>query len=259
MTEPGRRTRPAASARGRAAAPGAGGTVRPEPAARNEPAVRAVQRPPAEPPPPSRSLWLAEVLRERIITGVYAPGERIREAQLREEFGFSNGPIREALQAVVADGLAERPPFQGVRVKRLSEREIIELFQVRLALLEYAVELAARSPTPQTIAGAAALKRNIDAAFTKLDEGHPAFGGKLSQWLLAAAGNRVMQEIWDRTLQQTLIYVNAAFARSRGRKSRALLIALIDRICEGDVAAARATARALTVQTLADLGISGTL
>lgn len=252
MTEPRRRTK--------AAKPVERLPTKPRRAAVPAPAGEPASVPSRpEPPPPSRSLWLAQVLRDRIITGVYRPGERIREAQLRQEFGFSNGPIREALQAVVADGLAERPPFQGVHVKRLSEREIIELFQVRLALLEYAVELAARNVTADTVAGAAVLKRGIDEAFTRIDTGHPAFGGRLSQWLLAATGNRAMREIWDKTMQQTLIYVNASFVKSRGRKSRALLLALIDRICAGDVAAARQTARALTIQTLADLGISGTL
>ncbi|WP_170149522.1 GntR family transcriptional regulator [Rhodoplanes roseus] len=222
-------------------------------------ALNAMPRPEAEPPPPSRSAWLAQVLRERIITGGYRPGERIREAQLREEFGFSNGPIREALQAVVADGLAERPPFQGVRVKLLSKREIVELFQVRLAILEYAVELAARAATPATAKSAAEIKRSIDEGFSRIESGHPAFGGQLSQWLLAATGNRIMCEIWDRTLQQTLIYVNASFVRSRGRKSKAMVHALIDHIAAGDVAEARTSARALTVQTLADLGISAVL
>ncbi|CAL8979729.1 HTH-type transcriptional regulator McbR [Rhodoplanes serenus] len=280
MAKPGRRSRPVAATRDRKPASSGSASSAPRPAAKPHPKAAATAKvvaeaaskadakpdakpprpvPPPEEPPPSRSLWLAEVLRDRIITGVYAPGERLREAQLRAEFGFSNGPIREALQAVVAAGLAERPPFQGVRVKRLSEREIVELFQVRLALLEYAVELAARQVTPETVAAAAELKRSIDAAFDKLDEGHPAFGGRMSQWLLAAAGNRIMREIWDNTMQQTLIYVNASFAKSRGRKSRMLLRALIDHICDGDVAAARRTARALTVQTLADLGIAGTL
>ncbi|MBI5111246.1 MAG: GntR family transcriptional regulator [Rhodovulum sp.] len=283
MAKPGRRSRPVAATRDRKPASSGSASSTPRAAAKPHPKAAATAKaakvaaeaaskadakpdakpprpaPPPEEPPPSRSLWLAEVLRDRIITGVYAPGERLREAQLRAEFGFSNGPIREALQAVVAAGLAERPPFQGVRVKRLSEREIVELFQVRLALLEYAVELAARQVTPETVAAAAELKRSIDAAFDKLDEGHPAFGGRMSQWLLAAAGNRIMREIWDNTMQQTLIYVNASFAKSRGRKSRMLLRALIDHICDGDVAAARRTARALTVQTLADLGIAGTL
>ena len=44
---------------------------------------------------------LASVLRERIVTGVYAPGEWIRESLLAQEFGYSNGPIREALQLLV--------------------------------------------------------------------------------------------------------------------------------------------------------------
>lgn len=207
----------------------------------------------------SRTMWLAGILRERIISGTYKPGERIREAQLREEFGFSNGPIREALQAVVADGLAERPPYQGVRVKLLSERQIVELFQVRLALLEYATELAARNASPEIASSAASLKRSIDEGFSTIETGHPSFSGKLSAWLLASAGNDVLRGIWDKAMQQTLIYVNASIMRSRGSKSRMLIHRLIDGICAGDVAGARLAARDLTRQTLADLGIDGTI
>ena len=47
---------------------------------------------------------------------------------------------------MVADGLADRAPWQGVRIKSLSKPRIVELFQVRLALLEYAAELAAHPP-----------------------------------------------------------------------------------------------------------------
>ena len=70
---------------------------------------------------------------------------------------------------------------------------------------------------------------------------------------------QAMQEIWDKTMQQTLIYVNASLLRSHGRKSRTFINALIDAICSGDVAAARTAARELTKQTLVDLGIQGEL
>lgn len=205
----------------------------------------------------SRTAWLANIIRERILDGTYRPGEWIREVQLRGEFGFSNGPIREALQAIVADGLAERAPWQGVRVKTLSERELIELFQVRLALLEYASELAAQNAGPELCKSAAALKRELRSAFNQFDkpEGHPSFNGSLSQWLLNSAGNRTLQKIWHKTMQQTLIYVNASLARSHGEKSRKIIETLIDAICDGNIAAARAAARALTQQTLMDLGI----
>ena len=60
-------------------------------------------------------------------------------------------------------------------------------------------------------------------------------------------------------MRQTLIYVNASIMRSRGTKSRILIHRLIDAICAGNVAEARAVARQLTTQTLSDLGIEGAL
>ena len=209
----------------------------------------------------SRALWLAQTLRQRIISGFYRPGERIREAELRAEFGFSNGPIRQALQTVVADGLAERAPWQSLRIKLLNQEQIVELFQVRSALLEYAAELAARNASPDALENAAALKRSIDEGLSKIKAGagHPSFNGQLSQWLLAAAGNEVLRDIWDKTMQQTLIYVNASLMRGQGTKSRVLIHKLVDRICGGDIAQARAAARELTRQTLVDLGIDGTV
>ena len=45
-------------------------------------------------PPSSRARWLARVLRERLLGGAFRPGEWIREAALRAEFGVSNGPVR---------------------------------------------------------------------------------------------------------------------------------------------------------------------
>ena len=87
----------------------------------------------------------------------------------------------------------------------------------------------------------------------KAGAGHPSFNGQLSQWLLAAAGNEVLRDIWDKTMQQTLIYVNASLMRGQGTKSRVLIHKLIDRICAVTSRARRA--RELTRQTLVDLGI----
>lgn len=206
-----------------------------------------------------RSAWLADVLRERIVAGRYQPGERIREADLKSEFGFSNGPIREALQAIVADGLAERNPWQGIRIRTLGPKQILELFQVRTALFEYAAELAAKRCSSETIESAAELKVSLDEAFESLqsEEGHPSFDGRLSRWLLAAANNEALRAVWDKTMLQTLFYVRVSLIRSRGVESRKLIHELIDRICAQQVAEARSTARRLTQQTLADLGIAG--
>jgi len=206
----------------------------------------------------SRSAWLSGLLRERIVAGRYQPGERIREADLKSEFGFSNGPIREALQAIVADGLAERNPWQGVRIKALGPGEILDLFQVRTALLEYAAELAAKRCSTKTIESADQLRVCLDEDFANLQsEGHPSFDGRLSRWLLASANNEALRAVWDKTMLQTLFYVRVSLSRSRGVESRKLIHELIDQICARQEAGARSTARRLTQQTLADLGIAG--
>ncbi|AMN40539.1 GntR family transcriptional regulator [Rhodoplanes sp. Z2-YC6860] len=209
----------------------------------------------------SRTVWLSGLLRERILKGVYRPGERIREIQLRSEFGFSNGPIREALQAVVADGLAERVHWAGIRVKTLDEKQLVELFQVRLALLECASDLAARNISADSRASAGVLKKELTTGFEEIekDGGHISFNGALSAWLLSTAGNETLKELWNKTMLQTLIYVNASLIRSHGRKGRLLINKLIDAICAGNVSEARGAARALTKQTLLDLGVSAEL
>lgn len=205
-----------------------------------------------------RGLWLAKILRERIVRGVYEPGTRIGEAALRVEFGFSNGPIREALQLIVADGLAERSPWQGVHVAALSEKQITELFEIRLALLEYAAELAAARASKATLKAASPLKRHIDQELEELAAGkiHPAFQGELSQWLMNATGNEKLQKLWNTTMLQTLVYVNAAMSRNAGAGLRPLMHKLVDSVVERDGAAARAAARKLTRQILRELGIA---
>jgi DNA-binding GntR family transcriptional regulator len=205
----------------------------------------------------SRPYWLAKILRERIISGHYPPGQRVREVDLRQEFGFSNGPIREALHLIVADGLAERAPWQGVRVISLDERQILELFQVRLALLEYAAELAARRCTPDIVAQAKELKKTFERDFSKARRNaqHPSFHGLLSKWLIDAAGNEKLKVVWEKTMLQTLIYVNAWLQRDDVVISEKLIARLIDAVTAQNVPAAREAARALTRQTLADLGI----
>lgn len=204
----------------------------------------------------SRAEWLAKILRERILQSTYPPGHRVREAELQAEFGFSNGPIREALQLLVADGLMERSPWRGVRVVQLDDREIAELFEVRLALLETGSALAARRGPEEIIQEADTLRTQLRVLEAEVRSGAiPSFSGQLSAWIFRAAGNDRLRAVWDKTVLQSLVYVNAALRQSAGERSIPLIYALIDAIVERNVSEARDVARRLTCQTLADLGI----
>ncbi|WP_213739159.1 GntR family transcriptional regulator [Bradyrhizobium sp. dw_411] len=203
----------------------------------------------------SRPDWLANVLRERILKGIYKPGDRLREVELQREFKLSNGPVREALQKLVADGILTRWPGRGVSVVELGMKEIVDLFQLRLAILELAAELAAKRADPAVLVEAALVRKNLRAALSKVKSGDLALiSAELIDWILRGAGNNQMTQIWEKTLLQTRIYAYESMRRTAAR-TEPIQYRIIDAIVEGDVVAARAAVRDLTRQTLRDLNI----
>jgi DNA-binding GntR family transcriptional regulator len=82
-------------------------------------------------------------VRDGILQGRYAPGQRLIEADLTSELGVSRGPLREALRRLSADNLLEIVPNRGAIVRRLSLREMLELFSIRIALESHAAREAA--------------------------------------------------------------------------------------------------------------------
>lgn len=195
-------------------------------------------------------------LQRRIVTGVYPPGSWIREAELQREFGLSNGPVREALQLALGDGLVERAAFRGVRVVQLDEREIADLFEVREALFGFAAERAARRVTPEARRSAAALKASIRREMDRSVRDRLLLRGELSRWVFGLAGNPSLAEAYRRPLLQSLIYLNAAIKRTPASEEfRALVEALIDAIVAGKPAQARAAVRRLTRKTTRELGL----
>jgi DNA-binding GntR family transcriptional regulator len=84
-------------------------------------------------------------LKEGILCGRYAPGQRLIEADLTRELEVSRGPLREAFRKLTAEGLVESVPNRGAIVRRLSHRETQELFQIRMALEALSARLAAEN------------------------------------------------------------------------------------------------------------------
>ena len=90
-----------------------------------------------------------EALREAIVDGVYAPGQRLRQQELAGKYGCSVIPIREALHQLAAEGFVVLDPQRGARVAAFDGRMLEEIFEVRMALERIAVQRAADRMTPQ--------------------------------------------------------------------------------------------------------------
>ena len=75
-----------------------------------------------------------EVLKEMIIEGKIAQGERIIETEYSNKFQISRTPIREALRMLELEGLVISNTTGGVLVKKFTKEEIIEVYKIRIAL-----------------------------------------------------------------------------------------------------------------------------
>ncbi|MFD6440127.1 GntR family transcriptional regulator [Peribacillus sp. NPDC060186] len=98
----------------------------------------------------SLSRLIAEKITEEIITGKLKAGDKLIEANYAEEFGTSRAPIREAFYLLAIDGLVERIPRKGSVVKGYSERDIIDLLEIRMMLESLAIERIAELDTPES-------------------------------------------------------------------------------------------------------------
>jgi DNA-binding GntR family transcriptional regulator len=204
-------------------------------------------------PPAGRAEWLAGVLRQRLWSGAYRPHQWIRENALRAEFGLSNGPVREALQLLVAEDLLERVPYCGIRVVALSDREVVELFQVRLALLELAAELAAWRADKAAIARAPSV---LDQVRANMKASSPPAPGHLMGWVVEASGNAQLARSWERLAGQARLYVYESTRRAAdpGAMTRHAEN-LVSAIVAGRPAQARKAVRELTQHQISDLGL----
>ncbi len=91
-------------------------------------------------------------LRQAILKGELAPGERLMEIQLAQKLGVSRTPIREAIRKLELEGLVLMIPRRGAEVAKISEKSLKDVLEVRRSLEELAIELACQRMTEAELA-----------------------------------------------------------------------------------------------------------
>lgn len=84
-------------------------------------------------------------IRDRIIDGTFAPGTQLGEANLAAQLQVSRGPVREALQRLIQEGLLRNIRNRGVFVRELNEDDIDDIALARAAVEKAAAAALARS------------------------------------------------------------------------------------------------------------------
>lgn len=140
---------------------------------------------------------IRRILADRILGGVYAPGHRLIEMQMARELHTSQGPVREALRELEVMGLVEMEPFKGTRVRRLSERDLREAFEVRAVIEQYAAELA----SPRLRGNTAELRRQVAQIHKAAKSGdidyYTSEDLPFHRRIVELSGNSILLRFWD--------------------------------------------------------------
>lgn len=110
-----------------------------------------------------------DLVRDRIVRGEFAPGDRLVERVLAEEMGVSRVPVREALTLLKGEGFVQDVPRRGVIVTVLAKEDVDDLFDVRVALEVQCARLASTRATDDEIQALAAIADEADAALARGD------------------------------------------------------------------------------------------
>ena len=145
------------------------------------------------------------LLREAVITGRIADGVVYSSKARAAELGVSNGPIREAMLALVDDGLMEAVPNKGFRSVPLTPADLAEIYEMRLLLEVPAVARLATGDLPgDHVARRTGLVNTIEQAARSGDLiGNLAADRDFHLTLLAAGGNRRLVSAVARLRDQT--------------------------------------------------------
>lgn len=90
-------------------------------------------------------------LRDAILIGNLVPGERLMENQLAEKLGVSRTPVREALRMLELENLVELVPRKGAQVLDMTEKDVINILEIRASLEGLATNLACKRMQPDEI------------------------------------------------------------------------------------------------------------
>jgi DNA-binding GntR family transcriptional regulator len=104
----------------------------------------------------------AGLLREQILAGRYSSGTRLNEVEIAAEMGISRGPLREALQRLVVEGLVEVVPHRGAIVRTFTQVELRQMYEFRNIVESGAARLAAARASEEGVASLRAMLVDTD-------------------------------------------------------------------------------------------------
>jgi len=195
-------------------------------------------------------------LRAAILEGGLSPGQPLSVPDLSRQLDVSRSPVREALLALVADGLAVEHPRRGVSVVEVAASDLLEIHEVREAVEAQAARLCAERASDATLRDLAdVLTRQHEVVEQGDAAGWFRTNAEFHGAIAAGTGNRRLSEVLlTLEAQMRLGLRQVSSDREQRRRGLAEHQAVLDAISRHEPEAAERTMRdhiRRTKQTLA--------
>jgi len=178
-------------------------------------------------------------LKDLLLSGRFAPGERLSEPLLAQDLGVSRTPVREALMRLAEEGLVELVPGKGARVRAFTPEEVEEVYRVRALLEGEAAREAALRATPWELEELSGLLRAIDEA---PEEDYPEQMRRDLEFhraLVRLSGNRTLYRLYEDLLATLALARSALPTLSQEERTRAEHRAILEALSHRDPEGAR--------------------
>lgn len=184
-------------------------------------------------------------LRQAIIEGRFFPNERLVEEDLVRRFGGTRAAVRLALAVLEQQGLVVRERNRGARVRLVTEREAVEIIEIRAMLESLVARHAALCATPSDVAGLQARLVEMEALSAANDlVGYSGANTTFHAEIARIAQHPSAERILTGLRAQTVVFqFRPLFEPGRAAEVDAEHRALVAAIASGDAAASEAAMR----------------
>ncbi len=156
---------------------------------------------------------ILEQIRASILDGSLAPGTQLNEKQLAERLAISRGPVREALQRLIQEGLLRSEPHRGTFVVELDADDFADIYLARRAVEHTAVIRLLRWKGADVDAATAALDtalHDMQAAADATDERAMISADmRFHQILVDAAGSKRLTRMYRTLVAEALLCLSS--------------------------------------------------
>lgn len=147
---------------------------------------------------------IADQLRSAIIYGVFAPGTQLGEAELAARFEVSRGPLREAMQRLVQEGLLRGERHRGLFVIDLDADDVRDIYLARLAIERASCQLIMSGNRGEAVARLAEAHHNLVTAARSRDRDAMSDADHaFHQTLVSCSGNSRLERMAQTLLVET--------------------------------------------------------